>query len=136
MVYISREEALNFELSVEAEPEDIQAITKGMALYADYIKKIPVADVVECSTFMQVVWERDVAISQLAEIGKGFGEKMGDVVVKKTGKWIEITRYGLNSQRAICECSLCKNNAWVYDDAKRRFKFCPNCGARMVTDDV
>lgn len=45
--YISREEALNFELSVEADPEDIQAITKGMALYADYIKNIPAASVVK-----------------------------------------------------------------------------------------
>ena len=45
--YISREEALNFELEVEADPEDIQAITKGMALYAEYIKSIPAADVVE-----------------------------------------------------------------------------------------
>lgn len=45
--YISREEALNFELEIEAKPEDIQAITKGMALYADYIKSIPAADVVE-----------------------------------------------------------------------------------------
>ena len=48
--YISREEALNFELEIEAKPEDIQAITKGMALYADYIKSIPVADVVERKT--------------------------------------------------------------------------------------
>ena len=45
--YISREEALNFELEVEADPEDIKAITKGMALYAEYIKSIPAADVVE-----------------------------------------------------------------------------------------
>ena len=47
MEYISRKEALNFELEVEADPEDIQAITKGMALYAEYIKSIPAADVVE-----------------------------------------------------------------------------------------
>lgn len=45
--YISREEALNFELEIEAKPDDIQAITKGMALYAEHIKNIPAADVVE-----------------------------------------------------------------------------------------
>ena len=45
--YISREEALNFELEIEAKPDDIQAITKGMALYAEYIKSIPAADVIE-----------------------------------------------------------------------------------------
>lgn len=45
--YISREAALNFEMEIEADPEEIQAITKGMALYADYIKKVPAANVVE-----------------------------------------------------------------------------------------
>lgn len=42
--YISREAALNFEMEIEAEPDEIQAITKGMALYADYIKSIPAAE--------------------------------------------------------------------------------------------
>lgn len=120
MDYISREEALNFELEVEAEPEDIQAITKGMALYADYIKKIPVADVVECSTFMQVVWERDVAISQLAEIGKGFGEKMDDVAKRKRGEW-EFD----NPITADYMCSVCLGRNDVCTP------FCSNCGADM-----
>lgn len=45
--YISREDALNFEMEIEADPEEIQAISKGMALYGEYIKSIPVADVAE-----------------------------------------------------------------------------------------
>lgn len=45
--YIGREDALNFELEVEADPEEIQAITKGMALYGEYIKSIHAADVEE-----------------------------------------------------------------------------------------
>lgn len=45
--YIKREDALYFEMEIEADPEDIQAITKGMALYGEYIKSIPAADVVE-----------------------------------------------------------------------------------------
>ena len=40
--YIEREEALTFELDVEAESaEELQAIMKGMALYADYLKSLP-----------------------------------------------------------------------------------------------
>ena len=31
------------------------------------------------SVFEQVKWERDVALSQLEEIGKGLGEKMDDI---------------------------------------------------------
>ena len=45
--YISREDALNFEIEIEADPEEIQAITKGMALYGEYIKSIPAVEVVE-----------------------------------------------------------------------------------------
>lgn len=37
---ISREEALNFELSIDSDFDEIQGITKGMALYADYLKKL------------------------------------------------------------------------------------------------
>ena len=32
-----------------------------------------------CGAIDQIKWERDVAISQLSEIGKGFAEKMDDV---------------------------------------------------------
>lgn len=45
--YISREDALNFEMEIEADPDEIQAISKGMALYGEYIKSIPAAEVME-----------------------------------------------------------------------------------------
>lgn len=35
----------------------------------------------------QIRWERDIALSQLKEIGKGFGEKMDDI----KPKWIPVT---------------------------------------------
>ena len=38
-----------------------------------------VADVVSRRAYNQVMWERDIAIAQLSEIGKGFGQKMDDV---------------------------------------------------------
>ena len=44
--YISRDEALNFEAEISANVEKIQAITEGMALYAEHIKAIPAEDVV------------------------------------------------------------------------------------------
>lgn len=36
-------------------------------------------DQVSVEVLKQVMWERDVAIAQLAEIGKSFGERMDDV---------------------------------------------------------
>ena len=44
--YISREAALNFETQITAKPSEIQAISRGMSLYAEHIKAIPAADVV------------------------------------------------------------------------------------------
>lgn len=43
--YIEREAALNFEAEITAAPTEIQAISQGMALYAEHIKAIPTADV-------------------------------------------------------------------------------------------
>lgn len=54
--YISREAAMNFKLSVTADPTEIQAITKGMALYAEHIKSIPAADV---APVVRGKWEVD-----------------------------------------------------------------------------
>ena len=44
--YISRQAALNFETKITAGPSEIQAISRGMALYAEHIKAIPAEDVV------------------------------------------------------------------------------------------
>ena len=43
------------------------------------LNAIPAADVCSTETLKQVMWERDAALAQLAEIGKGLGEKMDDV---------------------------------------------------------
>lgn len=45
------------------------------ALEPDDVKQM-----VSRAAFEQVMWERDIALKQLAEIGKGLGEKMDDVV--------------------------------------------------------
>ena len=39
------------------------------------------ADVVSVSAYKQVMWERDVAVEQLKQIGKGIGEAMDDVAL-------------------------------------------------------
>ena len=66
--YISREDALNFEMEIEADPDEIQAITKGMALYADYIKKVPAADVTERKTETNADRIRAMTDEELAEV--------------------------------------------------------------------
>lgn len=46
----------------------------------DRLDELPAVDAVERAVYEQVAWERDMAIEQLKAIGKGFGEKMDDVV--------------------------------------------------------
>lgn len=44
------------------------------------LNEFPSSNVVSRVAYDQVIWERDTALAQLAEIGKGLGEKMDDVV--------------------------------------------------------
>lgn len=43
------------------------------------LNAVPAVDAVERAVYEQVVWERDLAVKQLADIGKSLGEKMDDV---------------------------------------------------------
>lgn len=55
---------------------------------------------------------------------------------RKTGRWIVVSDgYGNGEATAcICECSECKDTIWVYKKSDRKWKYCPNCGARMGGD--
>jgi len=45
--YISRERALNFDMSIDCDPGDLEKIMEGMARYTEYLKRVPAADVRE-----------------------------------------------------------------------------------------
>ena len=49
------------------------------------IESIEPADVVSVSAYKQVMWERDVAVEQLKQIGKGLGETMDDIALVAHG---------------------------------------------------
>lgn len=54
-----------------------------------------------------------------------------DVVERKTGKWKrKIVDNGFNADWVCSECGYRVMSDFI------SFNFCPNCGARMVTDDV
>ena len=52
---------------------------------ASDLEDIEPADVVPVSAYKQVMWERDVAVEQLKQIGKGLGEAMDDVALVAHG---------------------------------------------------
>lgn len=66
-------DANEFRKRIDHYPPDIRDTAKKELRY------VPTADVVGRSTYNQVRWERDTAIEQLSEIGKGLGERMDDV---------------------------------------------------------
>jgi hypothetical protein len=79
----------------------------------------PCEDAVSRGVFEQVMWERDVAIDQLKELGYGFGEK------PKMGHWIIID----DCEKFIAKCSECGR----IEDSRMisKYPYC-HCGAKMV----
>ena len=80
----------------------------------EVLNHMPAEDVVQRETLEQVYWERDTALQQLAEIGKGLGQKM-------TGQW-------MNVSGGVGFCSECKY-------INRNSNYCPHCGAKMEAFD-
>ena len=74
--YISREELLSLYEDKFINPEQWSV---PLSVVIQNIHDVPAADVVPRSAYEQAVWERDTAIAQLSEIGKGLGAKMDDV---------------------------------------------------------
>lgn len=100
--------------------------------FIEMINEQEAADVVSRGVLEQVMWERDLAISQLEEIGKGFGEKMDDVVKVRHGRWIENeTSYADHPTKQTCNCSICGRAS-----TRPLGDWCRWCGAKMdeVTD--
>ena len=78
----------------------------------------PCKDTISRGVFEQVMWERDVAIEQLKELGYGLGEK------PKTGHWI--SHYDEDAKEGWYECDRCHTERAFNTD------YCPDCGAKMV----
>ena len=69
----------------------------------------------------QICWERDTALSQLEEIGKGFGEKMDDIVAAL--KKQEAVKPTWNRGKPFCgACGLQIHSC----------KFCSECGRPIL----
>lgn len=75
----------------------------------------------------QVMWERDVAIEQLKDLGYSLGEK------PKTGHWVKMPLIEVG-QSYSHECSECGRKILAINENLFEFPYC-HCGARMVGDD-
>ncbi len=83
---MTREEAIKYLIQPIVSGTDIgKEKQKELDAYNMAIKALeqePSNDMVSLGVFEQVMWERDVAIEQLKDLGYGFGEK------PKVGHWI------------------------------------------------
>lgn len=102
---------------------------------AEMIMSVPSADVVTREQYEQIHWERDVALHQLEEIGKGLGEKMVDVIERKRGKWQITDAYPHNVYCSECHKKFAQTHWAVWEDGSLPRNFCPNCGADMRHPD-
>lgn len=94
--------------------------------FSEKLKSIPAADVVSRKAYEQIVWERDTAIRQLAEIGKNFGSKMNDVRPVIHGRW------EFDKRRGVYFCSICGAVSPKVDEDGEDISapaFCHVCGA-------
>lgn len=71
--YIKREDAI---LAITRKHDEVLSVAEAI----EDLESVPSADVVTREQYEQIHWERDVALHQLEEIGKGLGEKMVDVI--------------------------------------------------------
>ena len=82
-------------------------------------------DMVHKETLQQIMWERDLALKQLKELGYRLGEK------GHTGCWIENDGWDGD---VYYECSVCKEAFCMMDGTPidNMYYYCPHCGAAMA----
>ena len=77
---------------------------------------------VHTETLKQVMWERDIAISQLKELGYGFGEKIVEGHNNDVCEWSKQGGYNFYLHKTSC------GTEDTFDDS---YKYCPYCGKKI-----
>ena len=126
--YIDREALCDFALN-----------TADKSITPNDIMRFPTEDVISIEVYRQVMWERDTALNQLAEIGKSLGEKMDNIKPVVSSKWEDVDvidisgRIGFDTVASMF-CPVCKryhNEVYHYGNPVEMAHFCSNCGADM-----
>lgn len=128
------DEALKHAEEPPAPPKSDTAFTTKESLLEELKKQgVPL------EVHKQVMWERDIAIEQLREIGKSLGEKMDDVAeaIKNNSDASNSTVFTTSIgwiHRPDGSVTVCPKYGWSIEEAWTS-KYCPVCGAPMDGND-
>ena len=73
---MTKEQAIEWLKSLNyCDGEETQEVAQAIDMAIKALEQQPSEDCVSLEVYKQVVWERDIAIEQLKELGYSFGEK-------------------------------------------------------------
>lgn len=88
----------------------------------------------------EILWERDIAIQQLEEIGMSLGEKMDSVkeaMERQMPKTPNIWGDGYDDKsNIIYDMYNCPNCGKCYEIGYEDYKYCPECGQAIDRSDL
>jgi hypothetical protein len=93
-----------------------------------WLNLVPSGDVCAKDCYDRILTENDTMREQLAQIGKKPGDKMNDVRLAPSGKWILDTIYP--SGVSLYRCSHCAKKCFTFGSRPPE-KFCSECGYDM-----
>ena len=148
-------------MSEEKEPLSEEQEALSMAISA--LKQEPTSEMVHVETLRQVMWERDIAIGQLKELGYEFGQKIepcedtisrADAIdqMEQSYNILDATNrikalpsvtpsrrkgHWIETEYHRYRCPICREKGMSdWDNIHdKKTDFCPNCGAVMRTED-
>lgn len=121
------ETALNNNIGFKVDASDLyEDIAKNRL--DTWLYLVPSADTVDRKCYDQILSENDTMREQLAQIGKKPGDKMNDVRLAPSGKWVIETIF--KSGVYLYRCSHCSKRMYTFGSLPPE-KFCSECGCDM-----
>lgn len=96
-----------------------------------YLSRLPSAEPIEKQAMYKAIkdasWSNVISVDRVLKLVEDMPSAQTE---QKTGKWIVDDEY--------IDCSCCRREKWSrtpYEQLVSRFRFCPNCGAKMEVED-
>lgn len=135
--YITKNDALNFEISIDSTPERIQLIMEGMAFYSDYLKNLEPIKAITIDEAINVLKQLrnnhtilnkqvDYGIRLAIQAIRNIDPKLPhyEPLETKSSHWIM-------SNEGTPFCPICRADS----PSHQKTPFCPYCGTHMTNSE-